>query len=100
MRVAQRCVVRLLGLPLPSPEQHTIVAPVSQALHGRESGGVGLTTRAVYELVEVMSRHCFEERLYNLGTFPASLVNTACRASGLDDESCKNTIIEPDSHNM
>lgn len=48
-------LLSLLGLPLPSPEEHTIVAPVSQALYGRESGGVGLTTRAIYELVEVMS---------------------------------------------
>jgi len=48
-------LLQLIGLPQPVPGQKRIVVPVSLALHGREAGAIGLTTRAVYELVEVMS---------------------------------------------
>jgi hypothetical protein len=45
----------LLGLPLADKAPSPIVLPVSLALHGRNSGGVGITTRSLEGLVEILS---------------------------------------------
>lgn len=45
----------LLGLPKPQAGQDRVILPVSLALHGRENGGIGIITRSVYDLGEILS---------------------------------------------
>lgn len=45
----------LLGLNPPEEHSRPVILPVSLAIDGRESGGVGLTTRSVMRLAEVLS---------------------------------------------
>jgi hypothetical protein len=45
----------LLGLPVPADLTAQVILPVSLALDGRESGGIGIITRSVYRLMEVLS---------------------------------------------
>jgi hypothetical protein len=45
----------LLGLPAPDSASRRVILPVSLALDGREIGGVGITTRSVFDLVEILS---------------------------------------------
>jgi hypothetical protein len=45
----------LLGLPRADENARTIRLPVSMALDARDSGGIGITTRSVYQLSELMS---------------------------------------------
>lgn len=49
-------LLSLLGLPMPENRDRDkdIVFPVSFALRGKEWGGIGITTRAPVELVEIM----------------------------------------------
>lgn len=48
-------LLNLLGLPAPENRSTQIVLPVSLALHGRESDAVGITTRSVVDLMEMLS---------------------------------------------
>ncbi len=48
-------LLQLLGLPAPKDHSSAVVLPVSLALDGRDSGGIGMTTRSVYRLVEILS---------------------------------------------
>lgn len=45
----------LLGLPAPKDRAAPVVLPVSLALNGQGSGGIGIITRSVYALVDVLS---------------------------------------------
>jgi len=45
----------LLGLPASKDPSQAVVLPVSLALDGRASGGVGITTRSVLRLTEILS---------------------------------------------
>ena len=45
----------LLGLPAQKAPSSAVILPVSLALDGRDSGGLGITTRSVYRLVEILS---------------------------------------------
>lgn len=69
-------LLSLLGLPAASDEAQSIILPVVRALDGRESGGVGITTRSVWELIEILSAAIDvpEEDLKNsiAATYPAS----------------------------
>ena len=48
-------LLRLLGLPVPKDPLQEVVLPVSLALDGRDSGGIGIATRSVLRLVEILS---------------------------------------------
>jgi hypothetical protein len=48
-------LLTLLGLAVPKPGASRIAVPVSLALDGRDSGGIGITTRSVYQLLEILS---------------------------------------------
>jgi hypothetical protein len=48
-------LLQLLGLPAPKDHSAALVLPVSQALDGRDAGGLGVTTRSVYRLMEILS---------------------------------------------
>lgn len=48
-------LLRLLGLTAAEDGSELIVLPVSLALHGRPEGGVGISTRSVFRLVEILS---------------------------------------------
>ena len=48
-------LLSLLGLPQPDDNSTTIDLPVSLALHGRESSGVAIITRSVYDLAEILA---------------------------------------------
>jgi len=52
-QVTELC--QLLGLPEPDGISDRLVLPVSLAHDGREVGGIGITTRSVFKLVEIMS---------------------------------------------
>jgi hypothetical protein len=45
----------LLGLEGPPEPPGRVILPVTQALEGQPSGGVGLTTRSVWDMVEILS---------------------------------------------
>jgi hypothetical protein len=45
----------LLGLPLPKDHSTSLILPVSLALEGRDTGGIGITTHSVFDLVELLS---------------------------------------------
>ena len=45
----------LLGLPAPQDGTGQLVLPVSLALHGRDNGGIGIITRSVFDLMEILS---------------------------------------------
>jgi len=45
----------LLGLPATRNHSPPVVLPVSLALDGRGTGGMGITTRSVYRLVDILS---------------------------------------------
>ena len=45
----------LLGLPAPKDPSQAVILPVSLALDGRDSGGIGITTRSVLRLMEILS---------------------------------------------
>jgi len=44
-------LLRLLGLSAPKDHSQAVVLPVSLALDGRDSGGIGITTRSVLRLM-------------------------------------------------
>ena len=48
-------LLRLLGLPQPKDISQAVVLPVSLALNGRKSGSIGITTRSVMRLMEILS---------------------------------------------
>ncbi|MGD2137079.1 MAG: hypothetical protein PVJ66_01145 [Gammaproteobacteria bacterium] len=48
-------LLTLLGLSLPMDHTARVVLPVYLALDGRESGGIGITTRSIGELMEILS---------------------------------------------
>ena len=48
-------LLALLGLPAQQEQLQQIVLPVSLALDGRHTGGIGITTRSVFNLVEILS---------------------------------------------
>jgi hypothetical protein len=48
-------LLRLLGLPAAKDPSQAVVLPVSLALDGRDSGGIGITTRSIMRLMEIMS---------------------------------------------
>jgi hypothetical protein len=45
----------LVGLPAPDDRSAQVILPVVLALDGRDSGGIGIVTRSVYSLVEILS---------------------------------------------
>ena len=45
----------LLHLPAPADNSPPLILPVSLALDGRESGGMGITLRSVGDLAEILS---------------------------------------------
>lgn len=45
----------LLGLPASDSASGQVILPVSLALDGREIGGIGITTRSVFDLVQILS---------------------------------------------
>ncbi len=45
----------LLGLPALKNDTDQLILPVSLALHGRENGGIGIITRSVFDLMEILS---------------------------------------------
>jgi hypothetical protein len=48
-------LLQLLGLPAAKPGQGQVVIPVFLALDGAASGGLGLTTRSLWDMVEIFS---------------------------------------------
>jgi hypothetical protein len=48
-------LLRLLGLSAPESLSPPVILPVSLALDGRGTGGIGITTRSVWDLVEILS---------------------------------------------
>lgn len=48
-------LLRLLGLPEPKDRSAPVILPVSLALDGRKSGGIGIITRSIYTLMEMLS---------------------------------------------
>jgi hypothetical protein len=50
-----RELLELLGLPAPRDRSTRLILPVSLALHGRENGGIGIITRSVFDLGEILS---------------------------------------------
>lgn len=48
-------LLHLLGLPAVKDTSHAVILPVSLALNGRESGAIGMTTRSVFRLMEILS---------------------------------------------
>ena len=48
-------LLELLGLPPANSDSEPVVIPVALAQYGRPSDGIGLSTRSVWELVEVLS---------------------------------------------
>jgi len=53
--VEVRELLDLLGLPAPKDSSTRLILPVSLALHGRENGGIGIITRSVFDLGEILS---------------------------------------------
>lgn len=45
----------LLGLPAPDGPSARVILPVSLALDGRDSGSIGIITRSVYAMVQILS---------------------------------------------
>lgn len=50
-----RELLDLLGLPTPKDSDSLLVLSVSLALDGRDSGGIGITTRSIASLAEILS---------------------------------------------
>jgi len=48
-------LLRLLGLPQPKDPSAQVILPVFLALDGRDAGGMGIITRSVFVLVEILS---------------------------------------------
>jgi len=48
-------LLRLLGLPAPEKSAPPIVLPVSLALDGQDTGSIGITTRSVFDLLQILS---------------------------------------------
>jgi len=48
-------LLQLLGLPEPKDPEARLIVPFFLALDGRESGGIGITTRSVYDLLEILA---------------------------------------------
>jgi hypothetical protein len=48
-------LLQLLGLPAAKPGQRQVVIPVFLALDGAANGGLGITTRSVWDMVEILS---------------------------------------------
>ena len=48
-------LLSLLGLPPAADDSEPVLIPVALALHGRKADGIGISTRSVWELVEVLS---------------------------------------------
>jgi hypothetical protein len=48
-------LLQLLQLPAAKPGQRQVVIPVFLALDGAASGGLGITTRSVWDMVEILS---------------------------------------------
>jgi hypothetical protein len=48
-------LLQLLNLPVAKPGQRQVVIPVFLALDGAAVGGLGITTRSVWDLVEILS---------------------------------------------
>lgn len=48
-------LLTLLGISAPKPRPSRVMLPVSLALDGKDSGGIGITTRSLFELLEILS---------------------------------------------
>ncbi|MEN8129633.1 MAG: hypothetical protein ABFS45_05440 [Pseudomonadota bacterium] len=48
-------LLTLLGISTPANGSSRITLPVSLALDGQDSGGIGITTRSVFDLLEILS---------------------------------------------
>ena len=48
-------LLQLLDMPVPGDLSQEVVLPVSLALNGRKSGSIGITTRSVMRLMEILS---------------------------------------------
>jgi hypothetical protein len=48
-------LLQLLGLPKPKDSETRLIVPFSLAIDGRDSGGIGITTRSVYDLLEILA---------------------------------------------
>ena len=54
-RIEGRELLDLLGIPFPTGRPAQVILPVFLALDGRASGGLGIITRSVGDLVEILS---------------------------------------------
>ena len=54
-RAAADELLTLLELPAAQADAHRITVPVFMALHGEEAGGMGMATRSLWELVEILT---------------------------------------------
>jgi hypothetical protein len=50
-----RELLDLLGLPAPQDRSAQVILPVFLALDGRQSGGIGIITRSVYSLAQILA---------------------------------------------
>jgi hypothetical protein len=48
-------LLELLGLPAAQDGTDQLILPVSLALHGSDNGGIGIITRSVFDLMEILS---------------------------------------------
>lgn len=48
-------LLTLLGMSIPENRSLRIALPVSLALEGQDSGGIGITTRSVFDMLEILS---------------------------------------------
>jgi hypothetical protein len=48
-------LLALLGLVAPGDRSARVLLPVSLALDGHDTGGIGITTRSVFDLLEILS---------------------------------------------
>jgi hypothetical protein len=46
--------IKLLGLPVPADESEDIILPVHFAVKGVELGGISISTRSTYDLIEIL----------------------------------------------
>jgi len=50
-----RELLDIVGLPIPSDKEPDLIIPVSMALDGASAGALGITTRSVWDMVEILS---------------------------------------------
>lgn len=48
-------LLNILGLPMPEDPSSAVILPVYQGRYGNDSDGVGMLTRSIYDLVEILA---------------------------------------------